>query len=90
MSRSPSSSPVVDVEYDHAPAPVSTRTVAIIKNHALCHRFDIEPRILEANFEVRKLILIFGPKRDTYTLPQVDCERKADGVRYRDGSRNSI
>ena len=34
------------------PAPSSTRTVAIIKNHALAHRFDIEPRILEASFEV--------------------------------------
>ena len=32
-------------------APV-TRTVAIIKNHALQHRFDIEPRIQEASFEV--------------------------------------
>ena len=30
-----------------------TRTVAIIKNHALAHRFDIEPRIQEAKFEVR-------------------------------------
>ena len=30
-----------------------TRTVAIIKNHALVHRFDIEPRIIEAKFEVR-------------------------------------
>lgn len=30
-----------------------TRTVAIIKHHALHHRFDIEPRIQEASFEVR-------------------------------------
>lgn len=30
-----------------------TRTVAIIKTHALGHRFDIEPRIQEASFEVR-------------------------------------
>ncbi|KAJ7675820.1 hypothetical protein DFH06DRAFT_1435342 [Mycena polygramma] len=29
-----------------------TRTVAIIKNHALGHRFDIERRIQEASFEV--------------------------------------
>ena len=29
-----------------------TRTVAIIKPHALVHRFDIERRILEASFEV--------------------------------------
>lgn len=41
-----------------------TRTVAIIKNHALQHRFDIEPRIQEASFEVRnkkKLILTCSP-----------------------------
>ena len=30
-----------------------TRTVAIIKTHALQHRFDIEKRIQEASFEVR-------------------------------------
>ena len=29
-----------------------TRTVAIIKNHALKHRFEIERRIQEASFEV--------------------------------------
>lgn len=32
----------------------TTRTVAIIKTHALKHRFDIEPRILEAGFEIVK------------------------------------
>jgi len=55
-----SSSPGAEVEYgDEAqlPAPISTRTVAIIKNHALAHRFDIEPRILEASFEVRETSL---------------------------------
>jgi hypothetical protein len=31
---------------------IPTRTVAIIKNHALQHRFDIEARISEAGFEV--------------------------------------
>ena len=31
-----------------------TRTVAIVKNHALLHRLDIEPRISEAGFEVRQ------------------------------------
>lgn len=60
MSRSPpqSSSPTPEVEYEEVavPASVSTRTVAIIKNHALQHRFDIEPRILEANFEVSELL----------------------------------
>ena len=34
-----------------------TRTVAIIKTHALPHRFDIERRIQEATFEVRFLFL---------------------------------
>jgi hypothetical protein len=52
MSRSPSQSAVEYDEVAQAPATVSTRTVAIIKNHALSHRFDIEPRILEASFEV--------------------------------------
>lgn len=32
-----------------------TRTVAIVKNHALHHRLDIEPRISEAGFEVREI-----------------------------------
>lgn len=32
-----------------------TRTVAIVKNHALQHRLDIEPRIFEAGFEVREI-----------------------------------
>lgn len=32
-----------------------TRTVAIIKHHALEHRFDIERRIQDAGFEVRVL-----------------------------------
>ncbi|EKM84277.1 hypothetical protein AGABI1DRAFT_52146, partial [Agaricus bisporus var. burnettii JB137-S8] len=35
------------------PVPV-TRTVAIIKHHALHHRFDIEPRIQGASFEIVK------------------------------------
>jgi hypothetical protein len=61
MSRSPQS-PSAEVKYDEvaqAPATISTRTVAIIKNHALNNRFDIEPRILEASFEVRNLSLPF-------------------------------
>lgn len=35
-----------------------TRTVAIIKPHAMDHRFDIESRISEAGFEVR--LFIYG------------------------------
>ncbi|KAI0295072.1 hypothetical protein B0F90DRAFT_1940091 [Multifurca ochricompacta] len=36
------------------PASPSTRTVAIIKPHALKHRFEIEQRITEAKFEIVK------------------------------------
>lgn len=36
-----------------SPSATVTRTVAIIKPHALPHRFDIEHRISEAGFEVR-------------------------------------
>ena len=39
----------------------TTRTVAIIKPHALDHRFDIEQRISEAGFEVRGLSLSRPP-----------------------------
>jgi hypothetical protein len=40
------------------PRPVPlTRTVAIIKHHALQHRFEIEPRIQGASFEVGYLSL---------------------------------
>lgn len=39
-------------EASRTPPHKVTRTVAIIKNHALTHRFDIEPRILQADFEV--------------------------------------
>jgi hypothetical protein len=40
-------------------ATVVTRTVAIIKTHALNHRFEIERRIEEASFEVRPVIMTF-------------------------------
>ena len=36
-----------------SPSATVTRTVAIIKPHALPHRFDIEHKISEAGFEVR-------------------------------------
>lgn len=41
-----------DLCHVHSSPSVLTRTVAIIKTHALEHRLEIEPRILEANFEV--------------------------------------
>jgi hypothetical protein len=54
----PSSPTHFAAQADHAainssPLP-RTRTVAIVKNHALHHRLDIEPRISEAGFEVRE------------------------------------
>ncbi|CAL1713159.1 unnamed protein product [Somion occarium] len=44
------------LEFHDSPAANAkrTRTVAIIKTHALEHRFDIEPRISEAGFEIVK------------------------------------
>ena len=36
------------------PVSKKTRTLAIIKPHALKHRLTIEPRILEAGFEIIK------------------------------------
>lgn len=41
------------VEELPSPAAKRTRTVAIVKNHALDHRFDIEMKMTEAGFEVR-------------------------------------
>ena len=40
-------------EVTSSPPGKRTRTVAMIKFHALDNRFDIERRILEAGFEVR-------------------------------------
>ncbi|KAF7346340.1 Thioredoxin domain-containing protein 3 [Mycena sanguinolenta] len=56
MSDSPSSNSV-------------TRTVAIIKHHALSHRFDIERRIQEASFEiVKERQMEFDVESDPETL----------------------
>ena len=56
-----------------------TRTVAIVKNHALRHRLDIEPRIFEAGFEVRETqVHLFSIGALNSSL--IDCERKTDGV----------
>ena len=54
-----SESPVPPAEFEasaevtSSPPGKRTRTVAMIKFHALDNRFDIERRILEAGFEVR-------------------------------------
>ncbi|TFK52424.1 hypothetical protein OE88DRAFT_1795516 [Heliocybe sulcata] len=56
-SRASPQPPTPSRELDSVPtSPIGypTRTVAIIKNHALEHRLEIEPRILEASFEIVK------------------------------------
>ncbi|KAF7979645.1 hypothetical protein HWV62_41613 [Athelia sp. TMB] len=72
MSRtpSPSSSPVPYEQPATPPPPgARTRTVAIIKNHALDRRFDIEPRILQADFEiVKERQMEFDTETDPETL----------------------
>lgn len=84
MSTPPQFPP--EVEYDElaqAPAANSTRTVAIIKNHALNNRFDIEPRILEANFEiVKERQMEFDTETDPETLYELfgeDADSLAEG-----------
>ncbi|KAE9393144.1 nucleoside diphosphate kinase [Gymnopus androsaceus JB14] len=65
------------------PQPKITRTVAIIKNHALGHRFDIEPRIQEASFEiVKERQMEFDVESDPETLTELfgeDAESFAEG-----------
>jgi hypothetical protein len=55
----------------HAAGP--TRTVAIIKHHALEHRFDIEARITEAGFEVSSRFYIPHDCPSCYTLFPLVC-----------------
>jgi hypothetical protein len=79
MSASPPLSPN-EAEVPR-PSPNSvTRTVAIIKNHALGHRFDIERRIQEASFEVSCLNF---PRFEAHPIPTPDRERTPDGIRRR-------
>ncbi|KAJ8080530.1 hypothetical protein AAF712_003070 [Marasmius tenuissimus] len=60
-----------------------TRTVAIIKHHALTHRFDIEPRIQEASFEiVKERQMEFDVETDPDTLYELfgeDAESLGEG-----------
>ncbi|KAJ7095856.1 hypothetical protein B0H15DRAFT_774786 [Mycena belliarum] len=85
MSRSP---PLSSSLYDGSePLPastqVSTRTVAIIKHHALAHRFDIERRIQEASFEiVKERQMEFDVETDPDTLFELfgdDAESLGEG-----------
>lgn len=61
----------------HSNGSAVTRTVAIIKPHALQHRFDIERKIEEAGFEVSSAFI-----RLHNTCPDVstDSQRETDGV----------
>ena len=73
-----------DAPYDgsrsgHSTPGKVTRIVAIIKNHALEHRFDIEQKILEANFEVRP-----SGSEEALNALLTDCQRAPDGVRHGD------
>jgi hypothetical protein len=90
---SPPLSPNALYDVDHTPDPAPhdssplftlTRTVAIIKTHALKHRFDIERRIQEANFEVGFPNLDSSGVRSSSVagLLLIDCQRKANGIRY--------
>jgi hypothetical protein len=65
----------------NSPLVSSTRTVAIIKPHAVDHRFEIEHRITEAKFEVRRLSPS-QPCVDAMMVSSADFEREADGVRH--------
>ncbi|TFK24944.1 hypothetical protein FA15DRAFT_381861 [Coprinopsis marcescibilis] len=60
-----------------------TRTVAIIKHHALRYRFDIERRVQEANFEiVKERQMEFDTETDPDTLEEIfgeDADSLAEG-----------
>ncbi|TFK64629.1 hypothetical protein BDN72DRAFT_774374 [Pluteus cervinus] len=60
-----------------------TRTVAIIKNHALSNRFEIEPRIQAASFEiVKERQMEFDTETDPDTLYELfgeDADSLAEG-----------
>ncbi|KAH7915859.1 hypothetical protein BJ138DRAFT_1141035 [Hygrophoropsis aurantiaca] len=58
---------------------VLTRTVAMIKTHALEHRLDIEPRILEAGFEIVKERQM---EFDTETDPETLFELFGDNAQF--------
>ncbi|KAF8645153.1 hypothetical protein AX16_007981 [Volvariella volvacea WC 439] len=70
-----------DAEREHTHTPLAgrsppngrvTRTVAMIKYHALAHRFDIEPRIQAAGFEiVKERQMEFDTETDPDTLVEL-------------------
>ncbi|OSD07284.1 hypothetical protein PYCCODRAFT_1463574 [Trametes coccinea BRFM310] len=79
----PSSPTQTPGEILSSPVTPPTRTVAIIKNHALNHRFDIELRISDAGFEiVKERQMEFDIETDPETLFELfgsDYESFAEG-----------
>ncbi|KAI0770258.1 hypothetical protein C8Q74DRAFT_1201520 [Fomes fomentarius] len=79
----PSSPSQAPGEITSSPGSPTTRTVAIIKNHALNHRFEIEPRISDAGFEiVKERQMEFDIETDPDTLFELfgpDYESFAEG-----------
>ncbi|KAK7056852.1 hypothetical protein VNI00_002569 [Paramarasmius palmivorus] len=76
-------SPQQEPPQPSTPSQQRTRTVAIIKNHALAHRLEIEPRIVEANFEiVKERQMEFDVETDPETLYELfgdDAESFGEG-----------
>ncbi|KAG6379319.1 hypothetical protein JVT61DRAFT_11776 [Boletus reticuloceps] len=69
-----------DLGHVHSsPSSMLTRTVAIIKTRALNQRLEIEPRILEANFEIVKERQM---EFDTETEPETFYELFGDDTRF--------
>ncbi|KAI0632075.1 hypothetical protein C8Q77DRAFT_1158750 [Trametes polyzona] len=79
----PSSPTQAPGEIVSSPSSPPTRTVAIIKHHALNHRFDIELRISDAGFEiVKERQMEFDIETDPETLFELfgsDYESFAEG-----------
>ncbi|OBZ71221.1 Thioredoxin domain-containing protein 3 [Grifola frondosa] len=77
------SSPLSETPGEARTSPLPSRTVAIIKNHALNNRFDIELRISEAGFEiVKERQMEFDVETDPDTLYDLfgeDYESFAEG-----------
>ena len=82
-------SPTLVSSVPSSPRVAPTRTVAIIKPHALDHRFDIEHRITEASFEVRVPAPDIAPE---ILMMSRATDRKGapDGVRCRVGPGHAV
>ncbi|KAL4075141.1 hypothetical protein V8B97DRAFT_2085979 [Scleroderma yunnanense] len=76
-------SPDIPAPRSLPPSSALTRTIAILKTHALQHRLDIEPRLLEASFEVvKERRMVFDTETDPETLYELfgdDAQFLGDG-----------